>query len=429
MKYTFTLLCSIYWSFSVFSQKAFSDVILDDPRKYTKDFEAQFLYKEVLVYIKNPREKSIIVKNDYASAVLNPPIVWPLKLKQYYVKEIRVIFTKYPLDKSFWNTNYYELLARRLRAVFIIDPQLNDESINYTLVLQTQCTSEEEAKKMLHGIEIVYEAGVKPTQEEEATEMVYADTLETNNSDSLNQIRDREKAYKFYKKAKTENTLVIDGLHKISQKDSLLIVIDCTGSMAPYYSQVSLWASENFSPSHYYVMFNDAGSRLLPLGKTGGYEDGRVKSVLELIKLLKKASGPKGANKEQAENVVEGILAGVKAFPDNNGIILIADNLACVRDYKLLGGVDKPINIIPCGGTIINPLFLNMACYTGGSVFWNNEFISNWAELCTGDYFRIGDFHYRYLRSKQQFEAVDDKGFHYSFCDGYSFKQKKKKKN
>ncbi len=428
MRYTFTFLALLLFSLSTSAQKAFPDYIFNDPQKFSKDFEAEFLYKEVPVYTKNPREKSVIIKNVYAGAELQAPIIWPLKLKEYFVKEIRVIFTKYPTDKNFWNTNYYELLAKRLKSVFVLDSNLNNEQINYTLILQTQCNSEEQAKNMLHGIEIVYETGRRPN-EEETEELIVMDTLEIMNEDSLAKLRDREKAYKFYKKSKTENTFVLDGLNKIPKTDSLLIVIDCTGSMSPYYSQVSVWAAENFSPTHYYVMFNDGGSRLLPLGKTGGYEDGRVKSVTELIKLLKKASGIKGANKEQAENVVEGILVGIKAFPENKGIILIADNQACVRDYKLLGEVDKPINIIPCGGTIVNPLFLNIARYTDGSVFWNDTFMSNWQELCTGDYFRLGDFHYRYLKTKQQFEAVDDRGNHFSFCDGYSFKQKKTKKN
>jgi len=429
MKYTFTLIGFIYVTFSVFAQKAFPDYILNNPQKFSKDFEAEFLYKEVPVYTKNPREKSVIIKNDYASAVLKLPIVWPLKLKQYYVKEVRIIFTKYPANKSFWNTNYYELLAKRLQSVFALDTNLNNSTINYTLVLQTQCTTDEEAKSMLHGIEIVYEVGIKPKLEDEVVEVIFADTLSIINQDSLTKVRDRDKAYKFYKKSKTENTLVLDGLNKLKEKDSLLIIIDCTGSMSPYYSQVSLWASENFSPNHYYVMFNDGGSRLLPLGKTGGYEDGRVRSVAELIKLLKKASSVKGANKEQAENVIEGILVGIKSFPENNGIILIADNLACVRDYKLLGNISTPINIIPCGGTVLNPLFLNIARYTGGAVYWNDTYVNNWDELTTGEYFRLGNFHYRYLRNQQQFEAVDDRGYHYSFCDGYSFKQKKKKSN
>jgi hypothetical protein len=415
---------------SCVGQKAFSDLILKAPQQYSRDFESKFVYREVPVFFKNNREKSVILKNGYASAILQQPIVWPLKLKQYYVKEIRVVFTKYPADKNFWNTNYYDLLSARLQAVFMIDPTLNDERINYRLLLQTGCASEEEAKKMLHGIEIVYEIGQRPKDEDDKTEEIVTDTLPTIDSDSLAKLRDLEKAYKFYRKTKSKDTLVLGGLNRFGQTDSLLIVIDCTGSMSPYYSQVSLWAAQNFQPDHYYVMFNDGGSRLLPLGKTGGYEEGRVRSVAELIKLFKKASGIRGSNKEVAENDIEGLLVGIQAFPNNKGVILVADNAACVRDYKLLGKVNQPVHVIACGeGGILNPLFLNIAWYTGGSVFWENEYIHNWNELCNGEIFQLGSYWYKFNRSQQHFEALDVNGNHYAFCEGYSFKLRKKLKN
>ena len=430
-----TPLLLILWMSYVVSlqaQKEFSPDILTDPQKFAKIFESKFIYKEVEVYSQNTNEKSVYLKNGYASSAIQSPVHWPLKAKQYFVKEIRIIFTKYPVDKNFWNTNYYDLLAARLNAVFAIDARLNNTEIIYTLVLQTGCKSSDEAKDMMHAVEIVYELGTPPTEktDEKIDPLTYTDSLYMDNPDSLAWINDMNKASKFFKKSKAKDTVVLKGLDAFKLKDSLLIVIDCTGSMAPYYSQVSLWAARNFSPNHYYVMFNDAGSRLLPLGNTGGYEEGRVKSVSELIKLLKKASGIKGANKESAENDVEGLLAGIKAFPDNRGIILVADNAVCVRDYKLLLRVKQPVHVIPCGySDILNPQFLNIAHYTGGSVFWMDEYINNWAGLCTGDVFAMGSYYYRYIRHTEKFELLDNQGNHVNQCDGYTPKLNKKKKD
>jgi hypothetical protein len=424
MRIPITLFLFSLLSFPCFSQKAFSPDIINQPQKHAKEFEGKFVYREVPVFIKNRKEKSVILKNDYASSVLQMPIVWPLKLKQYYIKEVKVIFTKYPADKNFWNTNYYDLLAARLKAAFQIDSALNDSRINYSLVLQTSCKTEEEAKLMLHGIEIVYETGVREKENEEE-EIVPGDSVFVN-SDSLMRIRDQEKAYKYFKKNRSKDTVVLKGLDGYKLSDSLLIVVDCTGSMAPYYSQVSLWISRNFKPGHYYVMFNDAGSRFLPLGKTGGYEEGRVHSVTELIKLFKFASGPKGANKEVAENDIEGLLVGILAFPDNKGIVLVADNANCVRDYKLLADVDQPVNVIPCGAGILNPQFLNIAWYSGGTVYWKDIIYSNWTELCNGNIFQIDGTDYRFLKAKQRFEALDYNGDHISFCDMLTTKLRKK---
>ncbi len=416
--YVITHVCS--------GQQAFSNDILLDPRKYSKEFESKFVYKEVPVYNKNFKEKSVFLKNGYASSVLKTAFTWPLRLKQYYIKEIKVIFTKYPVDKSFWNTNYYDLLSARLQAAFAIDSKLNDANIYYSLVLQTGCKSEEEAKTMLHAIEIVYEIGERKIEKDDVEEPDFIDSLYIN-QDSLAWVRDMNKANKFFKKSKATDTVVLKGLDLYKLTDSLLVVIDVTGSMAPYYSQVSLWAARNFYPGHYYVLFNDGGSRSLPLGETGGYEEGRVRSSSELIKFLRHASGTKGNNREFPENDAEGLLVGIAAFPENKGVILVADNAACIRDYRLLPEIDQPIHIIPCGGTVLNPQYLNLAWMTGGSVFWLDQTINDWNTLCNGEIFMLGDIKYRFLKRKRKFEGLDKYGKHNDFCDFYTPPLKKKK--
>ncbi len=410
-----------------FGQVAFSPAMMSQPKEYSKEFESIFFYKEVPVFVKNVKEKSILLRNGYASSVLQLPVSWPPKIKSYHVKEVRVIFTKYPVDKNFWNTNYYELLAARLQAAFAIDAKLNDVHINYSLILQTNCKTEDEAKGMLHSLEVVYELGERKIDDDDIEPTVY-DTLYNQNEDSLAWLNGITKANRFIKKSKMSDTVVLKGLDIFSLQDSLLVVIDCTGSMAPYYSQVTLWAARNFFPGHYYVLFNDAGPRILPLGQTGGYVDGRVSSVDQLIKLFKKATATRGGNKETAENDIEGVLSGIQFFPDNKGVILVADNANCIRDYKLLSNVDQPVHIIPCGGGVLNPQFLNVASYTGGSVFWQDQYIKDWITLCTGDIYMIGNDPYRFNTRTQSFELLDAQGVHTNFCDSYITKLKKKKK-
>lgn len=69
---------------------------------------------------------------------------------------IDVVYTKYPFSRVDWQTNYFTLLANRLKELFLLDSSLNSTSIKWRLVMQTDGKSGSGAKGLFHGIVINY---------------------------------------------------------------------------------------------------------------------------------------------------------------------------------------------------------------------------------------------------------------------------------
>ena len=98
-----------------------------------------------------------LLENGYAIPFISNGIDWK---KMYYGANpisVSIVFSHYPLKKEDWITNYYELLADRLKELFAIDPFLNTNDINWRLILQTDCKNGYEAESLFHGIAIEFE--------------------------------------------------------------------------------------------------------------------------------------------------------------------------------------------------------------------------------------------------------------------------------
>ena len=74
-----------------------------------------------------------------------------------------------------------------------------------------------------------------------------------------------------------------------------------------------------------------------------------------------------------------------------NELILIADNSACVRDYRLCDSIHVPVKVILCGTPNgINPMFINLAARTKGSLHTIEEDILLMADSMNQDHIVIG---------------------------------------
>ena len=71
------------------------------------------------------------------------------------VDRIDIVFSKYPIRNGVYSM-YYPLLQRRLNNLFKIDAGLNSELIQWHIVLQTNCHSDDEADALFHGVRIHY---------------------------------------------------------------------------------------------------------------------------------------------------------------------------------------------------------------------------------------------------------------------------------
>lgn len=403
----------------------FPQPVLDDPGAHVDFWESAWEIEEVPVYTKDPSVRSVLLPNGYASPVLQPSRQWPPRLKNYRVTEVNMILTKYPKNKNFWRTNYYSLMAERLKTLFALDARLNDSTITYNLVFQTQCTTEKEAMAMFHGFELVYEE-TKPAVVVETQLSVY-DTLWERNEDSLYWVNANKKIQRQIKRTGMGEEVVLKGLNQAAlNMDSTLIAIDCTGSMDPYTNQVLLWITQHFNENfRFFSLFTDTGPKPHKLGASGGIYTGAFVKIEGLMKLFRKAKSLKGLNREPDENDLEAILQGVAEFPHIRSVVLIADNNSCVRDMALLSCIQSPVHIIPCGAvTGINPQYIDLALATGGSIFLAGE---GWkkmdASFRDGKPFVVGGNSYRYLVRKKRVVFADKNLRLFNKCDGFYSKR------
>jgi len=352
------------------TQKKFSKEMLDDPVSVGQQFERKFNLMTVSKFVTDSFLNFVLLENGYSKSRIINPSVWPPKEKKYKVVEIQVIYSQYPRNKDFWLTNYHRLLADRLKELFALDSSLNDKSIEWTMVLQTDCKSESEAEKMRHGIAIYYAPIVEDTFPPKP--------ILFNSSDSINyskgyvELKRFDKENIFAKERRESDSTAYKVLDRHKEWQNSLVVCDWTASMYAYSLYVSMWHCLNYKKSgiKYISLFNDGGNSpdfLKKTGKVDGVYFCHSNDIHHLVKLYKDVinNGNGGA---EPENDVEAILRSIKHFPAAREVVLIADN-SCIRDFTLLGKISKPVKVILVGARDgINSQYINLAYRTGGSI-------------------------------------------------------------
>ncbi len=148
------ILLLISFSAPGWAQKKFEPVWLNQPQKFITELESCFDYNETDKYAPKESINLCFLRNGYAKSEFENPEEWIPGVINRNVKEITIVFSKYPYFKDDWITNYHLLLSNRLKHLFELDPSLNSSKINWSLLVQTSCKTEEDALKLLHGIEI-----------------------------------------------------------------------------------------------------------------------------------------------------------------------------------------------------------------------------------------------------------------------------------
>jgi hypothetical protein len=400
--------------------RKFSDDILAHPRKYGERFERLFNLNEIPRF--NPKDTAgkVILENGYTRYTIKNPQDWPAYDKNIVVTQIDVIYTKYPKDKNFWRTNYYDLLANRIKELFKLDSTLNSTDFEWNIILQTDCNSEAEAKEMFHGISITYFELDKMLAEENE------DVDETPLQDSAYFKRNTLKVENFIRsQGGIGDSLVYKVFERNPQWSNAVVVMDWTGSMYQYGAQAVLWHTLNFKTSGIkdFVFFNDGND--MPddrkeIGKTGGVYFAQAKNVNRLINTFYLVSR-RGKGGDDPENDVEALLRGINRFEDFDELILIADNNSCMRDFRLIVNLDVKVNVIVCGARYgINPQYINLAYLTGGSIHTMEEDIKHLNRLVVDKELEVDKMTYK-LTAEDLFTVKDRmKSLRFNSCDKYT---------
>jgi hypothetical protein len=293
---------------------------------------------------------------EYARAEIQNPEAWQALAGEQVAYEIDLVFTLYPRDVDRWRTNYYSLLNARLRNLFALDSSLRDKSIRWNMVMQTNCTTEEEAKQFFHGFVIKYRPRNARVVEEVRTPAELRELIRGN--------------------IVTRDSTVISVLDRNPGWQDMLVVMDWTGSMYQFGAQVVIWHKHHqlgdLSRVRHFVFFNDGNNKpdwQKKPGRTGGVYRAKSADLEELVSTMEYVM-KKGNGGDNPENDLEALLTSLQYLEGFQEVILIADNKSAVRDMSLLSKIDRPVRVIACDvqNGQVHPHYLQLAKATGGSI-------------------------------------------------------------
>lgn len=420
-KYFFIILILITSVFSnpIYGQgKKFHKEILDNPTKFGKDFERLFNLNELNIYDTTATKGKIVLNNGYAQSRIKNPEDWPAYNKNIIVTQIDVVYTKYPKNKEFWRTNYYKLLSKRVKALFALDSTLNSADFEWNIKYQTLCDTEEETKKMFHGICIHY-----------------IEISDFDDSKDVNNIPDTKAEDLPELSLKVENYIRSQGgigdsnvyrtFNNHPEWKNALVVMDWTGSMYRYGAQAILWHAMNYKNSGIknFVFFNDGDDTpddKKVIGETGGVYFAQARHMDRLINTFYLV-GRKGKGGDDPENDIEALIRGINRFENFDELILIADNNSCIRDFRLIANLGVKVNIIACGTSHgLNPQYVNLAYLTGGSVHSIDEEINHLSQKMVENDLDLKKLKYE-LNNEKLFQIKDPpQRIRFSQCDIYT---------
>jgi hypothetical protein len=304
-------------------------------------------------------------------------------LKIAKVRQVHVVFTDHPKGADLKSLN-----KGRIKVVEELRKDLvSDTLVQWKIIRQTACTSEEEAKKLFHGVIILYE---------KETFLVERATV--------NNLLPKEITPKEAKRRikKMPDTTVYNVLNEMKWKD-MVVVTDFTSSMYPYSAQLVLWFAINTQQTKIsdVFFFNDGDQKPNTEkinGQVGGiYHEHRV-NFTDVRNLAYKTAGKGIGGEDLEENDLEALLYAMEKAPNAKGYVLIADNSAPPRDMELIDKIKKPVHIILCGTSGgFDLAYLELARKTGGSLHTMEENLNELMKLKEGQSIRVGKRIYKII--------------------------------
>lgn len=190
--------------------------------------------------------------------------------------------------------------------------------------------------------------------------------------------------------------------------DRFSVTMDVTGSMSPYTVQLLWWCRLQFNSGKTdgFLFFNDGDTKpdaRKSNGRTGGLYSVVPASVEEIDSTVMVTMLMGNGGGDIPENNIEALIRSQNEFYNSEFMVMIADNLAPVRDIDLLKQVTKPVRIILCaaGETgYIHPHYMEIAYKTNGSIHTGQLDITDLTPLTQKDGLKIGEYTYTLKRGK-----------------------------
>jgi hypothetical protein len=329
-----------------------------------------------------------VLRMAYAQAPIANPQAWQAAGR--VPTHLYLVYTAYPADTALWLTPYDSLQLARLAALYALEPRLR--TVPLTLVAQTAPRSGRQAQQYFHGAVIAWDSTTATTPLVTQTFIPPTDTFfaqdtfvlpEALLSEQTLEARMEEVRGIIAGQVALRDPTVLAVLDRNPRWDSLLVVLDWTGSMHPYGGQLLHWLQAHTATKtiSHLVLFNDGddylytgtepiGTRKKPVGETGGVyfvAPVQMDTILAAMRYVMR----RGDGGDLPENDLEALLKARRRYPHHRGpVVLIADNGARIRDMSLVEAIDFPVHIILCGlmNTGVRPEYVELAWRTGGSV-------------------------------------------------------------
>ncbi|AMS25760.1 hypothetical protein AEM51_00780 [Bacteroidetes bacterium UKL13-3] len=186
-----------------------------------------------------------------------------------------------------------------------------------------------------------------------------------------------------------------------------LMVVDVTGSMDPYVSELLLWLKLNFEKEKgiQFVFFNDGDGKsdeLKKPGKTGGVYYVKPKTYNELLDVAS-AVAAKGSGGDAPENNIEALMKAMQLASEYDEIVMVADSYAAINDMELIQHLIKPVRIVLCGiedHLFVEPDYLVLAWKSKGSIHSIEKDIDSIAKMMDGKIITLFGKDYRLLNGR-----------------------------
>ena len=326
---------------------------------------------------------TVYLKMDYGSEkILNPKSLINKK-RDKRPRVVDLVMTLYPSDLQNWEEDYKKLIESRIESLENLDSAFSmDRSIKWNLIIQDEDRSLYKAKKRIHGVVIHYSPLKSDFQKGK-----YNQTLRNMETHYSAQIEGR-KMFEVVKRNK-ENW------------KNMLVITDCSGSMAPYGSEVLLWHllrtdKEDVSK---FAFFNDGEKESIEIGNAGGIHFTKIKDYKKIGRAIRYFTElGYGKNNDHPENDLEAIIKSVNSSYSHEDVVVIVDNNSPVRDMELLNKINYPVRIVLCGvekKEDIHQDYIKLAYHTNGSLHTVEDDIDQFMKDKEGEIVMINKVKYK----------------------------------
>ena len=369
MKQLLVLCLFVFTSFSVFAQSA-SLVMGKAETRETRDYdpatavEGTFLFPTAF--------GKIAVTNTSHSKLLDKVVIYRVEL----------VYSKYPKTNNFQEIQQRKLNMARLEELEKTAPQLFKANVEWEFVAHVVNTASQ-ARELYHGFVVYYkmkeEKKVEKTENNETPEKpevpqkpeIPVPTFAYN---------DESEEATFIKEGKPKPNSTYQVFDRQDWKD-VVVVCDWTASMYHFATPVLLWHNQKNSQSdtssiQNFVFFNDGDdtpNKEKKIGSTGGIYATKTGNTDEALQMMEESKAA-GTGGDFPENDIEALIYAQKNYPEAKALVLIADNMAAVRDIKLLEQLtesETPVHILIARTEeidLIRPEYWDIAIQTKGTI-------------------------------------------------------------